>query len=137
MESHHSPVTGNAEWVASKPTVLSSLLSTSLSASFRSYLAYVWFSVLPGSLSHHHVPPSKALCHHWPPLKNSSIQLKLEKERKTLKGQVYHHERKVEVFRQELVAAESTLSVKDSELTALKNNLRELEEFREIKEVLN
>ncbi|MED6143508.1 Kinesin-like protein KIN-14E [Stylosanthes scabra] len=65
---------------------------------------------------------------------NSSIQLKLEQERKTLKGQVYDLERKVEVFRQELVAAESTLSVKDSELTALKNNLRELEELREMKE---
>ncbi|MED6123271.1 Kinesin-like protein KIN-14E [Stylosanthes scabra] len=65
---------------------------------------------------------------------NSSIQLKLEQELKTLKGQVYDLERKVEVFRQELVAAESTLSVKDSELTALKNNLRELEELREMKE---
>ncbi|MED6223120.1 Kinesin-like protein KIN-14E [Stylosanthes scabra] len=65
---------------------------------------------------------------------NSSIQLKLEQERKTLKGQVYDLERKVEVLRQELVAAESTLSVKDSELTALKNNLRELEELREMKE---
>ncbi|XP_015963474.1 kinesin-like protein KIN-14I isoform X1 [Arachis duranensis] len=65
---------------------------------------------------------------------SSSIQLKLEQERKTLKGQVYDLERKVEVFRQELVAAESTLSAKDSELTALKSNLRELEELREMKE---
>ncbi|XP_029148602.1 kinesin-like protein KIN-14E isoform X2 [Arachis hypogaea] len=65
---------------------------------------------------------------------SSSIQLKLEQERKTLKGQVYDLERKVEVFRQELVAAESTLSAKDSELNALKSNLRELEELREMKE---
>ncbi|MED6176331.1 hypothetical protein PIB30_087145 [Stylosanthes scabra] len=67
-------------------------------------------------------------------IQNSSIQLKLEQELKTLKGQVYDLESKVEVFRQELVADESTLSVKDFELTALKNNLRELEELREMKE---
>ncbi|XLT01448.1 hypothetical protein HN51_050799 [Arachis hypogaea] len=67
---------------------------------------------------------------------SSSIQLKLEQERKTLKGQVYDLERKVKIFRKKLVAAESTLLAKGSELIALKSNLRELEELREMKEVL-
>ncbi|XP_027359895.1 kinesin-like protein KIN-14I [Abrus precatorius] len=64
----------------------------------------------------------------------SSLQGKLEQERKALNSQVYDLERKLDVFRQELVVAESTLSVKDSELGALKNNLKELEELREMKE---
>ncbi|XP_020220804.1 kinesin-like protein KIN-14I [Cajanus cajan] len=64
----------------------------------------------------------------------SSRQLKLEQERKTLNSQVYDLERKLDVLRQELTVAESTLSVKDSELAALKNNLDELEELREMKE---
>ncbi|KAJ1380946.1 Prismane-like superfamily [Sesbania bispinosa] len=64
----------------------------------------------------------------------SSLQRKLDQERKALNSQVYDLERKLNMFRQELVAAESTLSVKDSELAALKNNLKELEELREMKE---
>ncbi|WVZ10616.1 hypothetical protein V8G54_015146 [Vigna mungo] len=64
----------------------------------------------------------------------SSLQCKLEKERKNLNSQVYDLERKLEMFRQELTVAKSTLSVKDSELAALKNNLDELEELREMKE---
>lgn len=65
----------------------------------------------------------------------SSVQWKLEQERKALNSQVYDLERKLDVFRQELNAAKSTLSAKDSELAALKNNLKELEELREMKEV--
>ncbi|KAK7406972.1 hypothetical protein VNO78_08609 [Psophocarpus tetragonolobus] len=64
----------------------------------------------------------------------SSLQCKLEQERKTLNSQVYDLERKLDMCRQELTVAESTLSVKDSELAALKNNLDELEELREMKE---
>lgn len=40
------------------------------------------------------------------------------------------------MFVQELVVANSTVSVKDFELTALKNNLDELKELRKMKEVL-
>jgi len=40
------------------------------------------------------------------------------------------------MFTLELIMAKSTLSVKKSELVALKNNLDELKEFREMKEVL-
>ncbi|XP_047168264.1 kinesin-like protein KIN-14I [Vigna umbellata] len=64
----------------------------------------------------------------------SSLQCKLEKERKNLNSQVYDLERKLEMFRQEMTVAKSSLSVKDSELAALKNNLDELEELREMKE---
>jgi hypothetical protein len=49
---------------------------------------------------------------------------------------VHDLERKLDVLRQELVVAESTLSAKDSELAVLKNNLKELEDLREMKEVL-
>ncbi|KAL5168789.1 Kinesin-like protein KIN-14E [Glycine soja] len=64
----------------------------------------------------------------------SSLQWKLEQEGKTLNSKVYDLERKLDAFRQELSVAESTVSVKDSELAALKNNLDELEELREMKE---
>jgi len=66
----------------------------------------------------------------------SSLQCKLEQERKNLNSQAYDLERKLDMFRQELTVAKSTLSVKDSEVAALKNNLDELEELREMKEVL-
>ncbi|KAL9328352.1 hypothetical protein ACSQ67_003355 [Phaseolus vulgaris] len=64
----------------------------------------------------------------------NSLQCKLEQERKNLNSQVYDLERKLDMFRQELTVAKSTLSVKDSEVAALKNNLDELEELREMKE---
>lgn len=44
-------------------------------------------------------------------------------------------EKKLEGTRQKVVAVEFALSVKDSELTAVQNNLKELEELREMKEV--
>jgi septal ring factor EnvC (AmiA/AmiB activator) len=66
----------------------------------------------------------------------SSLQRKLDQEHKSLNSQVHDLERKLDVLRQELVVAESTLSAKDSELAVLKNNLKELEDLREMKEVL-
>ncbi|XP_004509479.1 kinesin-like protein KIN-14E isoform X1 [Cicer arietinum] len=65
---------------------------------------------------------------------SSSLQRKLEQERKAVKSEVYDLERKLEGYRQELTAAKSIISVKDSELAALQNNLKELDELREIKE---
>ncbi|MCH86712.1 kinesin-like calmodulin-binding protein, partial [Trifolium medium] len=65
----------------------------------------------------------------------SSLQRKLDQERKSLNSQVHDLERKLDVLRQELVVAQSTLSAKDSELAMLKNNLKELEDLREMKEV--
>ncbi|MED6136311.1 Kinesin-like protein KIN-14E [Stylosanthes scabra] len=64
----------------------------------------------------------------------TSLQRKLEQERKLVKSQVYELEKKLETVRQELVVAKSNISVKDSELAALQNNLKELEELREMKE---
>ncbi|KAL5063528.1 hypothetical protein RYX36_025265 [Vicia faba] len=65
---------------------------------------------------------------------SNSLQRKLEQERKAVKSEVYDLERKLEGYRQELMAAKSIISVKDSELTTLNNNLKELEELREMKE---
>ncbi|KAK7360418.1 hypothetical protein VNO77_02411 [Canavalia gladiata] len=64
----------------------------------------------------------------------SSLQQKLDQEYKAVKSSVYDLERKLEGCRQELLAAKSTISAKDSELVALQNNLKELEELREMKE---
>lgn len=64
------------------------------------------------------------------------LQRKLEQERKALNTQVHGLERKLDVLKQELVMAESTLLAKDTELAVLKNNLKELEDLREMKEVL-
>jgi septal ring factor EnvC (AmiA/AmiB activator) len=64
------------------------------------------------------------------------VQRKLEQERKALNSQVHGLERKLDVLKQELVMAESTLLAKDSELAVLRNNLKELEDLREMKEVL-
>lgn len=68
-------------------------------------------------------------------MQSSSHQRKLELERKAVKSEVYDLERKIEGYRQELMAAKSIISVKDSELAALQNNFKELEELREMKEV--
>ncbi|KAI9113853.1 hypothetical protein K1719_015104 [Acacia pycnantha] len=51
-----------------------------------------------------------------------------------LKSQGNDLEKKLEGFRQELAAVESALSVKDADLVAQQNNLRELDELREMKE---
>ncbi|KAK7346176.1 hypothetical protein VNO80_20691 [Phaseolus coccineus] len=64
----------------------------------------------------------------------SSLQWKLEQERKAVKSEAYELERKLEGCRQELLAAKATISVKDSELVSMQNNLKELEELREMKE---
>lgn len=58
-----------------------------------------------------------------------------EQERKALKFQVLELEKKLEEVAQELAVAESTLAVRNSDLASLQNNLKELEELREMKEV--
>ncbi|CAJ2635980.1 unnamed protein product [Trifolium pratense] len=65
---------------------------------------------------------------------SSSLQRKFEQERKAVKSEVYNLERKLEGYRQELMTAKSIISVKDTELAALQNNFKELEELREMKE---
>lgn len=60
---------------------------------------------------------------------------RFEEERKSLKIQVFDLEKKLEEIKQDLASAESTLSAKTSEVVALQNNLKELDELREMKEV--
>ncbi|KAG6385832.1 hypothetical protein SASPL_154713 [Salvia splendens] len=57
-----------------------------------------------------------------------------EQERKSLKLRISELERELEVATQNLVAAKSALALKDTEISAVQNNLRELEELREMKE---
>ncbi|GMY11037.1 kinesin-like protein KIN-14E isoform X2, partial [Fagus crenata] len=57
-----------------------------------------------------------------------------EQERKALKFQVLELEKKLERVTQELAVVESTLVVRNSDLASLQNNLKELEELREMKE---
>jgi hypothetical protein len=68
-------------------------------------------------------------------IQSSSLQRKFEQERKAVKSEVYDLERKLEGYRQELMTAKSIISVKDTELAALQNNFKELDELREMKEV--
>lgn len=64
------------------------------------------------------------------------LQRSFEHERKVLKLRVAELEKKLEEVTQELAAMESTLTIRNSDLAALQNNLKELEELREMKEVL-
>lgn len=57
-----------------------------------------------------------------------------EQERKASKFQVLELEKKLERVTQELAVVESTLVVRNSDLASLQNNLKELEELREMKE---
>lgn len=64
-----------------------------------------------------------------------ALERNFEQERKALKFQVLELEKKLEWITQELAVVESTLAVRNSDLASLQNNLRELEELREMKEV--
>ncbi|KAI9165050.1 hypothetical protein LWI28_006622 [Acer negundo] len=63
-----------------------------------------------------------------------NLEKHFEQERKALKLQVFELERKLEGATQDLVAVQSTLATKNADLASLQNNLRELEELREMKE---
>ncbi|KAL3845048.1 hypothetical protein ACJIZ3_002451 [Penstemon smallii] len=62
------------------------------------------------------------------------IEGNFEHERKTMKLRVSELEKKLEEATRNLVVAQSTIATKDTELSTLQNNLRELEELREMKE---
>lgn len=59
-----------------------------------------------------------------------------EQERKSFKLRVSELEKKVEEVTHNLSVAESTLALKETELSNLHVNLNELEELREMKEVI-
>lgn len=63
------------------------------------------------------------------------LEQNLEQERKTLKQRVIELEKKLEGVTRELAAAESTLAIREADLATLQNNMKELEELREMKEV--
>ncbi|CAA0821062.1 Kinesin-like calmodulin-binding protein [Striga hermonthica] len=62
------------------------------------------------------------------------IEERFEHERKTMKLQILELEKKLEDTTQNLIAAQSAIAIKDKDLSALHNNLKELEELREMKE---
>jgi septum formation topological specificity factor MinE len=63
-------------------------------------------------------------------------QKRYEQEKKVLKLRVSELENKLEVLAQDLDSAESTIESKNSDMLLLQNNLKELEELREMKEVM-
>ncbi|KAK1410608.1 hypothetical protein QVD17_37145 [Tagetes erecta] len=62
------------------------------------------------------------------------LEKDLEQERKTTKPRISELEKKVEELTQRLAAAESSLVIKDTELSTMHINLKELEDLREMKE---
>ncbi|KAK2967152.1 hypothetical protein RJ640_026543 [Escallonia rubra] len=62
------------------------------------------------------------------------LEKSFEQERKALKLRAYELEKKMELVSQALAAAESTLISKDTELSKMQLNIKELEELREMKE---
>lgn len=64
------------------------------------------------------------------------LEKKNEQERKALKLRVLELEKKLEGVNQELAVVKSTLATKNSEIASLQSNLKELEELREMKEVM-
>ncbi|XP_058073306.1 kinesin-like protein KIN-14I [Magnolia sinica] len=62
------------------------------------------------------------------------LERKFEQERKTSKLRILELEKKLEGITQDLAVAESTLTMRNTELDTLQNSLRELEELREMKE---
>ncbi|KAI3798704.1 hypothetical protein L1987_33982 [Smallanthus sonchifolius] len=62
------------------------------------------------------------------------LEKDLEQERKTTKPRISELAKKVEELTQKLAAAESSLVIKDTELSTLHINLKELEDLREMKE---
>lgn len=65
----------------------------------------------------------------------ATVEGNLEQERKSLKLRISELERKLEEATRNLDAAKAAIALKDTEITTLQNNLRELEELREMKEV--
>ncbi|KAJ6417450.1 hypothetical protein OIU84_003214 [Salix udensis] len=62
------------------------------------------------------------------------IEKKLEQERQSLKLRVIELEQKVEIVTQDLATSKSSLAIANADLAASQNNLKELEELREMKE---
>lgn len=64
------------------------------------------------------------------------LEKNFEQERKAMRLRVSELEKKLEEARQDLAVVESNFAVKDTEIATLQDNLKELEELREMKEVM-
>ncbi|KAK8996206.1 hypothetical protein V6N11_076453 [Hibiscus sabdariffa] len=62
------------------------------------------------------------------------LKMSYEQECKALKLQVSELEKKLEVITNELAVSESTLAIRNADVSSLQNNLKELEELREMRE---
>ncbi|KAK9010921.1 hypothetical protein V6N11_043788 [Hibiscus sabdariffa] len=62
------------------------------------------------------------------------LKMSYEQECKALKLQVSELEKKLEVISNELAVSESTLAIRNADVSSLQNNLKELEELREMRE---
>ncbi|XP_062102804.1 kinesin-like protein KIN-14E [Humulus lupulus] len=62
------------------------------------------------------------------------LEKKFEQRRKLLESQVFELEKKLDGVTQELAISKSTLAVRNSDLATIQNNLKELDELREMKE---
>lgn len=69
-------------------------------------------------------------------LQMQNLDKTFEQERKAFKVRVSDLEKKLEQVTQNLVEAESNLKIKNIELSTMEINLRELEDLREMKEVM-
>jgi len=63
------------------------------------------------------------------------VEKKIEQERQSLKLRVIELERKLEMVTRDLATSKSTLAIVNADLASLQNNLKELEDLREMKEV--
>ncbi|KAG5529881.1 hypothetical protein RHGRI_030303 [Rhododendron griersonianum] len=66
--------------------------------------------------------------------KEAVLEKNFEQERKAMRLRVSELEKKLEEARQDLAVVESNFAVKDTEIATLQDNLKELEELREMKE---
>jgi len=69
-------------------------------------------------------------------LQKNIVEKNFEDERKMLKKHIVELEHKLDSAIQALSVAESTITIRDAELEALQINAKELEDLREMKEVL-
>lgn len=79
-----------------------------------------------------------SLWHHVCPLELQirALEEKVKQEHETSKLQVSEVEKKLESVKQDLDVIKSSLQEKNAECVALQRNLQELEELREMKQVL-
>jgi len=63
------------------------------------------------------------------------VEKNIEQERQSLKLRVIELERKLEMVTRDLATSKSTLAIVNADLASLQNNLKELEDLREMKEV--